>query len=47
MATNWVVENFCIIQESGGNILAEDSDYISLQEYNNTVWTEQTSTGSG
>jgi len=47
MATNWVVENFLIIQESGGNILAEDSDYISLQEYNNTVWTEQTSTGSG
>ena len=47
MATNWVVENFIIIQESGGNILAEDSDYIALQEFNNTVWAEQTSTGSG
>ena len=47
MATNWVIEDFCLVQESGGNILAEDSDYIALQEFNSTVWTEQTSTGSG
>ncbi len=47
MATNWVVENFCILQESGGNILTEGSDYIALQEFNSTLWPEQTSAGSG
>ena len=47
MATNWVVENFCLLQESGGNILTETEDFIALDEYNSTDWTEQTSTGSG
>lgn len=47
MATNWVVEDFCLLQESGGNILTEAEDFIALDEYNSTDWTEQTSTGSG
>jgi len=48
MATNWVVTQFCIIQESGGNILTEvSSDYISLEEFNSTVWTPDTEVGSG
>tara|TARA_R110002012_G_scaffold298514_2_gene497012 strand:+ start:946 stop:1089 length:144 start_codon:yes stop_codon:yes gene_type:complete len=47
MPTNWVVENYCLLQESGGNILTEQSDYIALQEYNSTDWEEQTSSGSG
>ena len=47
MPTNWVVEEFCLIQESGGNILLEESDYIALQEWDSTTWTEQTSAGNG
>lgn len=47
MPTNWVIENFCLIQEDGGNIFMENSDIISLQEFSSTVWTEQTATGSG
>ncbi len=45
--TNWVIENFILIQESGGNLLMEDSDYISLQEFNSTNWAEDTTTGTG
>lgn len=47
MPTNWVVENFCLIQEEGGNILMEDNDLVALQEFESTTWTEQTATGSG
>ena len=47
MATNWVVENFCLVQETGGNILTEDSNYVALQEFDSTTWSEQTDTGSG
>ena len=47
MATNWVIENFCLIQESGGKILTELSDYIALQEFDSTTWTAQTDTGDG
>lgn len=47
MPTNWVIENFCLIQEDGGNILMEDSALVSLQEFDSTAWTEQTATGAG
>jgi hypothetical protein len=47
MATNWVLTEFCLIQESGGNILTEESDYIALQEFDSTVWTVTTEAGSG
>ena len=47
MPTNWVIDQFNMLQESVGNILTEDSKYIALEEYNSTTWTEQTSTGSG
>jgi hypothetical protein len=47
MPTNWVIENFCLVQEEGGNILMEDSDLVSLQEFDSTTWTEQTATGAG
>jgi hypothetical protein len=47
MPTNWVIDDFILIQESGGNILMEDDDYIARQEWNSTTWTEQTTTGDG
>jgi hypothetical protein len=48
MPTNWVIENFCIIQETGGNILdEEEEDYLALDQFNSTDWEEQTSVGSG
>ena len=48
MTTNWVIDNFCLIQEAGGNLLTEDGlSLISLQEFDSTVWTEETSTGNG
>lgn len=47
MATNWVIEDFTIIQEEGGNLLMEDGDYISREKWNSTTWTEQTATGNG
>jgi len=47
MPTNWVNDEFDLIQESGGNLLYEDADYIALQEWNSTVWTEDTTTGNG
>lgn len=45
--TNWVVDNFDVIQEEGGNILFEEGQLMALQEYNDTVWTKDTSTGAG
>lgn len=50
--TNWVTENWTLIQESGGNIFMEDSTptdpvYVSLQEYESTSWPPNTTTGSG
>lgn len=50
--TNWVTENWTLIQESGGNIFMEDSTaadpvYVSLQEYESTSWPPITTTGSG
>ena len=48
MTTNWVIDNFCLIQETGGNLLTEDGlSLIALQEFNSTVWTEDTDTGNG
>jgi hypothetical protein len=54
MATNWIFQQFCIVQEDGANILIESSnpslqiiDLLALQEFNSTVWTEQTETGTG
>jgi hypothetical protein len=46
-ATNWVLDEFDLVQESGGNILHEDSDYICLQEFDSTTWPEITTVGSG
>ena len=45
--TKWVVNNFDLIQESGGNIYTESGLIISLQEFDSTVWTIDTETGSG
>jgi hypothetical protein len=45
--TNWVIDNFCIVQELGGNIETEDGLLLSLQEYDNVNWVIDTGTGSG
>ena len=45
--TNWVIENFNLIQQSGGNIKTEDGVNIALQEFDSTNWTIDTDTGSG
>ena len=45
--TNWVIDNFSIVQELGGNIKTEDGLRISLQEYENVNWVIDTGTGSG
>ena len=45
--TNWVIKNFNIVQENKANILLENGDILALQEFNSTVWTEQTETGTG
>jgi len=47
MATNWVQDLFDLIQEANGNILLEDGNYIALQEYQATTWTEDTTVGDG
>jgi len=48
MSTNWVIDLFDLIQESGGNLLTEDGDsLICLQEFNATDWTQDTTTGNG
>ena len=45
--TNWVLDLFDLVQESGGNILHQDGDYICLQEFDSTTWPAITTTGSG
>lgn len=47
MATNWVQDLFDLIQESDGNILLENGNFIALQEFQSTVWTEDTTVGDG
>lgn len=48
MPTNWVVDNFCLVRETGGNILMEDGiNLVSLQEFESTEWVEVTDTGNG
>ena len=47
MATNWRIDNFCIVQEDGGNILTEADFYLAQAEYNATEWTIDTSSGDG
>lgn len=45
--TNWVLDNFNIIQEGGGNLLTENNKYMSRQEFKNVVWTTDETTGNG
>lgn len=45
--TNWVLDNFNLIQEGGGNILTEDNKFVARQEFKNVVWTTDEATGNG
>lgn len=45
--TNWVLDNFNIIQEAGGNILTEKDEYIARAEFKDVVWTTDETTGNG
>ena len=45
--TNWVLDNFNLIQEEGGNILTEDNKFVARQEFKNVVWTTDEATGNG
>lgn len=45
--TTWVIDNFCLVQELGGNIYTEDGSFLVLQELDNTSWIIDTGTGSG
>tara|TARA_R110000751_G_scaffold93312_2_gene182358 strand:+ start:160 stop:306 length:147 start_codon:yes stop_codon:yes gene_type:complete len=45
--TNWIFQNFNLVQEDSANILLENGIVIALQESNPTVWVEQTETGTG
>ena len=45
--TNWVLDNFNLIQEVGGNILTEDNKFVARQEFKNVVWTTDEATGNG
>mgnify|MGYP003144382178 CR=1 FL=1 len=45
--TNWVVDDFTIIQENGGNIITENDKYIALAEFKDVVWTTSETTGNG
>tara|TARA_R100000781_G_scaffold71146_1_gene44594 strand:+ start:690 stop:896 length:207 start_codon:yes stop_codon:yes gene_type:complete len=45
--TNWVLDNFNVIQEEGGNVLTEDSKFIARQEFKDVVWTTDEATGNG
>jgi hypothetical protein len=48
MSTNWVRTQFCIVTEEGYNLLTEvDEDYISLDEFDNTEWTIESTVGTG
>ena len=45
--TNWVLDNFNIIQEQGGNLLTESNKFIARAEFKNIVWTTTEATGNG
>tara|TARA_R100000935_G_scaffold57157_1_gene90480 strand:+ start:466 stop:615 length:150 start_codon:yes stop_codon:yes gene_type:complete len=46
--TNWVFQNFNLVQENAANLLLENGIIIiALQESNPTVWVEKTETGTG
>jgi len=45
--TNWVLDDFNIIQEQGGNLLTESNKFIARAEFKNTVWTTTEATGNG
>tara|TARA_R110002074_G_C12401799_1_gene654228 strand:+ start:667 stop:873 length:207 start_codon:yes stop_codon:yes gene_type:complete len=45
--TNWVLDNFNLIQEGGGNILTENNKFVARQEFKNVVWTTDEVTGNG
>ena len=48
MPTNWVRTQFCIVTETGHNLLTEvDEEYIALDEYDSTVWTIDSTEGAG
>jgi hypothetical protein len=45
--TNWVLDDFNIIQEQGGNLLTESNKFIARAEFKNIVWTTTEATGNG
>lgn len=45
--TNWVLDNFNIIQEEGGNLLTENNKFIASAEFKDVVWTTDEATGDG
>jgi len=45
--TNWVFQNFNLVQEDAANLFLENGIIIALQESNPTVWVEKTETGTG
>lgn len=45
--TNWVLDNFNIIQEEGGNLLTENNKFIARAEFKDVVWTTDEATGDG
>lgn len=45
--SNWVLDNFNIIQEEGGNLLTENNKFIARAEFKDVVWTTDEATGDG
>ena len=45
--TNWVLDNFNIIQEEGVNLLTENNKFIARAEFKDVVWTTDEATGDG
>ena len=45
--TNWVLDNFNIIQEEGGNLLTENNKFIARAEFKDVVWATDEATGDG
>jgi len=45
--TNWVLDDFNIIQEQGGNLLTESNKFIARAEFKNIVCTTTEATGNG
>ena len=45
--TNWVLDDFNIIQEQGGNLLTESNKFIARAEFKDIVWTTTEATGNG